>query len=81
MHVLGVAIGYPFSFGDAMKVNLRIARVIRNYTQWQLALLTGISQTTISLIESGLKTPTPEQAERFNSILEMKVFEFSEFGK
>jgi len=61
-----------------MKVNLRIARAIRNRTQWQLALLTGISQTTISLIESGLKMPTREQAEKINSILEMNVFEISE---
>lgn len=61
-----------------VKISLRLARVIRNLSQAELGLLVGLSQATVSMIEAGLRVPTPEQAEKFNAILEMNIFELSE---
>lgn len=42
-------------------MELVIARKIKNKTQWDLRLLTGINQSKISLIEHGYITPTDSE--------------------
>ncbi len=39
------------------EVTLRIVRKFRGLTQWQLADRVGLSQTTISLYEQGMRNP------------------------
>ena len=47
-----------------MNLNLKIARMKQGKTQYDLSYLTRIPQGVISLIETGVKQPTPEQAQR-----------------
>ncbi len=42
---------------------MRMARLMLGLTQWQLALMTQISQTYIWAIESGYKKPNEKQKE------------------
>lgn len=39
---------------------LRIRRILQGKTQWDMAIATGMSQTQISLIETGKITDIPE---------------------
>lgn len=41
-----------------LALNIKAERVRKNLTQFQLAELIGISESTISLIERGLQTPS-----------------------
>ncbi len=50
-------------------MNLRIARVKRKISQWELSYKTQISQGRISLFESGFRQPTHEQAEKIAEAL------------
>jgi transcriptional regulator with XRE-family HTH domain len=60
-------------------MNLRIARVKRKISQWELSYKTKISQGRISLFESGFRQPTKEQAEKIADVLQVDIKEiFSE---
>jgi transcriptional regulator with XRE-family HTH domain len=50
-------------------MNLRIARVKRKMSQWELSYKTRISQGRISLFERGYRQPTKEQAEKIAEAL------------
>lgn len=50
-------------------MNLRIARVKRKISQWELSYKTRISQGRISLFERGFRQPTREQAEKIAEAL------------
>jgi transcriptional regulator with XRE-family HTH domain len=56
-------------------MNLRIARTRRKMSQYGLSFKTGISQTRISLMESGFRQPTKEQATRIAEVLEIGIEE------
>lgn len=48
---------------------LRILRMVRGCTQWELGAKIGVSAATISLIENGLVQPTDEQVAAFRQAL------------
>lgn len=54
---------------------LRRLRLQRNFRQWDLALLTGIPQSWISLLEHGFVMPNPGQAKIINQVLGEQIFE------
>ena len=56
-------------------MNLRIARVKRKISQWELSYKTKISQGRISLFESGFRQPTKEQAEKIAEALRVDIKE------
>ena len=49
---------------------LKAIRFYKGLRQWDLAIKTGISQTTISLIENGYTKPTERQKEILAAALE-----------
>jgi predicted transcriptional regulator len=56
-------------------MDLRIARVHKRLTQWDLALRAGLSQAKISLIERGYVSPRDDEKEMLAELLELKVSE------
>lgn len=48
---------------------LRLARVRAGLTQYQLQAETGIPQSTLSLIETGIRTPTPIEVHLLAAVL------------
>ncbi len=56
-------------------MNLRIARVKRKISQWELSYKTRISQGRISLFESGFRQPTKEQAYKIADALQVDIKE------
>ncbi len=54
-------------------MNLRIARVNRKISQWELSYKTRISQGRISLFEQGFRQPTKEQAEKIADALQVDI--------
>ncbi|MBD3330945.1 helix-turn-helix domain-containing protein [Candidatus Peregrinibacteria bacterium] len=48
---------------------IKIARIRQNWTQQDLALLVGIRQGSISKIENGKLTPSPELKKKIKSHL------------
>lgn len=48
---------------------LRILRMVRGCTQWELGAKIGVSAATISLIENGLVQPTEAQRAAFRQAL------------
>ncbi len=56
-------------------MNLRIARVKRKISQWELSYKTRISQGRISLFERGFRQPTKEQAEKIAEALRVDIKE------
>ncbi len=54
-------------------MNLRIARVKRKISQWELSYKTKISQGRISLFERGFRQPTQEQAEKIADALQVYI--------
>ncbi len=56
-------------------MNLRIARVKRKISQWELSYKTKISQGRISLFERGYRQPTKVQAEKIAQALRVKIEE------
>jgi transcriptional regulator with XRE-family HTH domain len=54
---------------------LREVRVIKRITQFQLRLSTGIHQSKISLIESGLIEPREDEKRRIAEVQGIKVVE------
>ncbi len=54
-------------------MNLRIARVKRKISQWELSYKTKISQGRISLFESGFRQPTKEQADKIADALQVDI--------
>ncbi len=54
-------------------MNLRIARVKRKISQWELSYKTRISQGRISLFERGFRQPTREQAEKIAEALRVDI--------
>lgn len=57
------------SFGEY----IRRKRLLRNYTQAQIAYLLGVSQSTYSRIESDVQLPTFEQLERLFDTLSLSL--------
>ena len=51
-------------------LNLKISRIVKNKSQNLLSYETGIPQTTISLLERGLKQPKPEDARKLAKALD-----------
>jgi len=45
-------------------MNLKVARIRKKMSQYELSFETGISQTRMSLMENGFRQPTKEQAGR-----------------
>ena len=58
-----------------MNLNLKIARMKQSKTQYDLSYLTRIPQGIISLIETGIKQPTLEQAEKITDALQVSIEE------
>lgn len=56
-----------------MNLNLKIARMKQGKTQYDLSYFTHIPQGQISLIETGVKQPTPEQAQRIADALQVNI--------
>jgi transcriptional regulator with XRE-family HTH domain len=56
-------------------LNLKISRIVKNKSQYLLSYETGIPQTTISLLEQGLKQPRPEDARKLARALDSTVDE------
>lgn len=56
-----------------MNLNLKIARMKQGKTQYDLSYLTRIPQGVISLIETGVKQPTPEQAQKIADALRVGI--------
>ncbi len=54
-------------------MDLRIARVKRKISQWELSYKTRISQGRISLFERGFRQPTKEQAEKIADALQEDI--------
>ncbi len=54
-------------------MDLRIARVKRKMSQWELSYKTRISQGRISLFERGFRQPTKEQAEKIAEALQEDI--------
>ena len=50
-------------------MNLKVARVIRNLNQYDLAQKTGIFQSVISQIELGYRIPTVEERRKISKAL------------
>lgn len=56
-----------------MTINLRLARVSKNKTQWDLRHATGIHQTKISLIENNYVLPTDDEKQKIARALGLTV--------
>lgn len=54
-------------------INLKIVRIVRRISQWDLAIRTGIPNYRLSLIETGRKDPTPEELSAIASALGTSV--------
>jgi len=52
-----------------MKSRLKIARILSGYGQRELAVLSGVSQQMISLIETGRYGPSPRLRTRLGRVL------------
>ena len=52
-----------------MKIMLSSIRKNKKISQWQLALKTGIPQSTLSTFECGYREPTKEQKKRIATVL------------
>ena len=65
-----------------MNLDLKITRTKQGKTQYDLSFLTRIPQGVISLIETGVRQPTPEQAQNIAEALQVSVEEiFPELQK
>jgi len=53
--------------------NLKIQRAIRGYTQFDVFLKTGITQSRISLIENGYVLPKEDEKQRLAKALKCRV--------
>jgi transcriptional regulator with XRE-family HTH domain len=51
-------------------LKLKLVRVSRDLTQWELSHQSDMSQGRYSMIERGLIEPTPEERERLAQILQ-----------
>jgi transcriptional regulator with XRE-family HTH domain len=58
-----------------VNMNLKVARVKKEMSQYELSFKTGISQARISLMESGYRQPTRGQAERIAEALQVDTKE------
>jgi transcriptional regulator with XRE-family HTH domain len=56
-------------------MNLRILRVLKGFTQYEIAAHTGISQPKISLIERGFIKPKDQEKNALADVLKMDVHE------
>jgi transcriptional regulator with XRE-family HTH domain len=56
-------------------MDLRIARLSKKFSQWQISRFTGINQTKVSLIENGFVSPSREEKERIAKALALTVDE------
>ncbi len=56
-------------------MDLKVARVKRKMSQWELSYQTGIAQSRISLFEKGFRKPTQEQAEKIAETLQVAIEE------
>ena len=51
------------------------ARLRKGYTQEQLAELVGVSQSTITSYENGLRSPSPSAFRRLMQVLDLELVE------
>ena len=56
-----------------MSSKLRITRILKNTSQYVLALTSGVSQPRLSLIENGLTKPSQEEVRRISKALKVKA--------
>jgi transcriptional regulator with XRE-family HTH domain len=56
-------------------MSLREVRFRKKIGQWQLAKISGVHQTRISLFENGHTDPRPEEKDRFAGALNVEVKE------
>jgi transcriptional regulator with XRE-family HTH domain len=56
-------------------MNLKLARVKQRKSQYVLSFETGIPQSTLSLIEQGIKVPKPEEMKKLSKALDSTVHE------
>jgi len=54
-------------------MTLKEARFFKGLTQWDIAIKTGISQPTLSLIERGYVTPKEQEKKKIARALNCKV--------
>ncbi|MEO7859193.1 MAG: helix-turn-helix transcriptional regulator [Nitrospirales bacterium] len=52
-----------------MVLKLKLLRMERDFTQWDISHASAISQGRYSMIERGLIEPTPEERERLAQVL------------
>lgn len=50
-------------------LRIKLLRISRNLSQWELSRAAGCSQGRYSMIERGLIEPTPDERERLATIL------------
>ena len=58
------------SASNRVMKNLTIARILKSFSQWDLAGLTGIPNYRISLLETGKAQPKAEELEALAKALE-----------
>ena len=56
-------------------MNLKAARFFKGFNQWDIAVRTGISQSSLSLIERGYKVPSDDEKKKLSRVLGRKVEE------
>jgi transcriptional regulator with XRE-family HTH domain len=54
-------------------LRIKYERISRNLSQHQMAAFLGLQQPQVSLIETGLLTPTPEQLQRISMALRVRA--------
>jgi transcriptional regulator with XRE-family HTH domain len=52
---------------------LKVSRLVREMTQYELAKRTGLSQSTISLIESGMREMSEGEKKLFEDTLNLRI--------
>jgi transcriptional regulator with XRE-family HTH domain len=58
-----------------VNMNLKVARVKKEMSQYELSFKAGISQARISLMENGYRQPTKGQAEKIAEALQVDIEE------
>ncbi|MGA2332584.1 MAG: helix-turn-helix transcriptional regulator [Syntrophales bacterium] len=56
---------------------MKIERVIKGLTQYDLAAATGIPQSKLSLLENGYATPSEKERKAIAAVLDMNVDELT----
>ncbi|MBN2413383.1 helix-turn-helix transcriptional regulator [candidate division KSB1 bacterium] len=55
---------------------LKMARLNKGFTQWDIEKMTGIWQSQISLFERGIRYPNKKQRKQLSNLLQIKESDF-----